>query len=214
MLIFVPVCDSHHSHGSGPVFDQSIHFRPGRSRYQSEAPSTPAGSGCDYSDIFALCFTLPPCRNSAMGLQIDFLDRMRQNWCQLKFCCSRWFAWVIVSYLQPGQSSTTGCNLTAKLVCFQRGRRYKRTCFSLMAYAFFNATSCTKCKSPWMYLFFSLFFSSRVASVSCYSCQAIQCKTVHQIKCTIRVFTYVIIAIFAYCMHSTCGVHVLSSFTS
>lgn len=93
-----------------------------------------------------------------MGSQMDFLDRMRQNRCQLKFCCSCWFAWAILCYLLQGQSSTAGCNLAAEIRLLSQGWRYKGTCFTLMANAFLNNISCTECRSLQMYLFFLFFF--------------------------------------------------------
>ncbi len=105
IYLLISDCNNHCSYKSGPVFDQSIHrtrFSSSCSHYQSEALSPLIGSGPDYTDICALCFTLPPCRNPTTGLQIDFLDRTRQNQCQLKFCCSCWFAWAVVSYLHQG----------------------------------------------------------------------------------------------------------------
>lgn len=96
---------------------------------------------------------------------MDFLDRMRQNRCQLKFCCSRWFAWAILCYLLQGQSSTAGCNLAAEIRLLSQGWRYKGTCFTLMANAFLNNISCTECRSLQMYLF--CFFFSYLESHLC-----------------------------------------------
>lgn len=134
------------------MFNQSIHrmcFRSSCSQYQSRAFVQ-----SDWLWPWQHWHIGLPCRNPTTGSQIDFLDRMRQNRCQLKFCCSRWSAWVIASYLVQRQSDAAGCYLAAKLVCFLKAGGTKRTCFTLMAYAFLNITSCTKCKSLRMYLFY------------------------------------------------------------
>lgn len=53
----------------------------------------------------------------------------------------------------------------SKTCLFSQGQRYKRTCFTLMAYAFLNNTSCSKCKCLWMCLYLFFFYISSLFCV-------------------------------------------------
>lgn len=104
---FILISDnsSLYSYKSVPVCGRSTHracFTSSRSRYQSEALSPLIGSSQGFTDISVLCLDFAMQKPNYGALQIDFLDRMRQNRCQLKFCCGRWFTWAIAPYLLQG----------------------------------------------------------------------------------------------------------------
>lgn len=91
------------------------------------------------------CFALLPCTSPSIGVQIDCLDRMRQNQCQLKFCCRTRYARGILCYRLRALNAAAGLQPPSKTDLPSLGWRYKGTCFTLMVYAFLINISCTEC---------------------------------------------------------------------
>lgn len=78
---------------------------------------------------------------------------MSQDWFEL-----RWIImlstdnWYLIPGVEPELRSTFYPQCKASLP--HQGSRHKRACFTLMACAFLNNASCTKCKCLWMNEFF------------------------------------------------------------